>query len=145
MKLLDLVVTEAVVPGLEASRKEDAIRQLVDRFVDAGRIEKKDRVGVLRALLNREKLGSTGIGGGVALPHAKHRCIRETLCAIGRSDKGIEFNALDGEPVHLVFLVMSPANVEQNGRVKVLERISMMLRHQDFPDFCSRQRQRRQC
>jgi len=135
MKLRDLVVADAVIPSLAATEKEDAIREIVVRLVEAGRIDEADRVGIVRSLLNREKLGSTGIGGGVALPHAKHAKVAETLCAIARSEQGIEFNALDGEPVHLVFLVASPAQGEQIGRVKVLERISMMLRHQDFSRF----------
>lgn len=105
MDLAVLVDTDTVKVPLEAFDKEEAIAELVELLVRAGKVQ--DREGVLAALYERELKGSTGIGGGVAIPHAKHEEVSGVVLAIGVSPDGIEFDAADGEPVRLVFLVMA--------------------------------------
>jgi mannitol/fructose-specific phosphotransferase system IIA component (Ntr-type) len=107
MDLATLIRKDAVKVPLEGFDKEEAIAELVELLVRAGRLT--DREGILQALYDREAKGSTGIGGGVAIPHAKQEGIEGVVLAVGISPEGIEFDAADGEPVHLVFLVVAEA------------------------------------
>lgn len=105
MRLRDLLDEASVKVGLEAADKEECIEELVDVLVRAGRIA--DRAGALKTLQTREAMATTGIGKGVALPHGKHESIPELMAACGTSREGIEFDAIDGEPVHLVVLLLA--------------------------------------
>lgn len=111
MRLRDLLDEASVKVELESVDKEECIEELVDVLVRAGRIA--DRAGALKALQAREAMATTGIGKGVALPHGKHDCIPELVAALGTSRQGIEFDAIDGEPVHLVVLLL--ASSDQTG------------------------------
>jgi len=108
MKLLDILTPDTVKVGLESLDKEECFEELVDLLVRAGKI--KDRDSALDALYSREEMRSTGIGRGVAIPHGKDDSITEIVAAAGTSDSGIEFDAIDGKPVHLVFLVLAEVN-----------------------------------
>lgn len=105
MDLAKLITRDTVKVPLEAYDKEEAIAELVEVLVRAGKIT--DREGVLDKLYEREARGSTGIGGGVAIPHAKSDDVDGVVMAVGTSPDGIEFDAADGELVHLVFLVVA--------------------------------------
>jgi len=107
MDLAALIGNRTVKIPLEAIDKEEALAELVELLVRAGKV--RDREAVMRALLERENKGTTGIGGGVAIPHAKHPGVQGVELAVGVSPKGIEFEAPDGKPVHLVFLVVAEA------------------------------------
>jgi mannitol/fructose-specific phosphotransferase system IIA component (Ntr-type) len=105
MDLAKLVTRDTVKVPLEAFDKEEAIAELVEVLVRADRIS--DREGVLDKLYEREDKGSTGIGGGVAIPHAKHDDVDGVVLAVGNSPDGIEWESADDELVHLVFLVVA--------------------------------------
>ena len=139
MKLLDFLVTDATVDDLEAVEKEDVIRELVGRLVTAGAIGPRSAKGIIQAIMDREALGSTGIGRGIAVPHAKHASVDRLVGCMGRSKTGVNFAAIDGEPVFLVFLLVSP--LDQPGpHLKALEHISIVLRDENFSRFLRRAR-----
>jgi mannitol/fructose-specific phosphotransferase system IIA component (Ntr-type) len=108
MALLDLLDPRVVKIGLEAFDKEECFEELIDLLVRAGKI--RDRERALEAIYTREEMRSTGIGRGIAIPHGKDESITEIAAAAGTSAEGIEFDAIDGEPVHLVFLVLAEQN-----------------------------------
>ena len=105
MDLASLLDKNTVQVPLDAVDKEEAIAELLELLVRSGRVS--DRDAVLDALYEREAKGSTGIGAGVAIPHAKHDGLEGVALAVGVSPEGIEFDAADGEPVYLVFLVVA--------------------------------------
>ena len=107
-KLSDFMVREAVITDLQATTKEGAIREIVCSLKDAGYLAEADTESIIRAILAREELGSTGIGGGMACPETRHPAVNRVIGTIGRSRQGIEFDACDGEPVDLLFLVITP-------------------------------------
>ena len=137
MRLLDFLVAEATAADLEAVEKEEAIRELVGNLVSADRLSKRKAPAVTRAILKREALGSTGIGRGIAVPHTKHSSVKQVIGCLGRSKKGVDFAAIDGEPVYLVFLLVSPSE-EPGLHLKALERISVVLRDENFSRFLIR-------
>ncbi|MBM4033082.1 MAG: PTS sugar transporter subunit IIA [Planctomycetes bacterium] len=108
MKLIDLLDEGLVKVGVEAEDKEEVFAEMIELLVRAGRIEDRDRA--LNAILAREKMATTGIGSGVAVPHGKEHSIKSLAAALAISKKGIEYDATDSEPVYLVFLVLAEAN-----------------------------------
>ncbi len=134
MKLTDFVVKDAILPDIQSTKKEDAIREIVCSLINAQKVNHKDIEGIMKALVKREQLGSTGIGKGVAVPHTKHESITSLIGTVARSKKGIEFDSLDGEPVYIVFLLLSP-NDSAGTHLAALERISTVIRNNDFRRF----------
>ena len=108
MKLTDIVVTEAVLTDLAATSRDDSIAELVDALVTASALSPELKDEFVKAIIKREKRGSTGFGHGVAVPHVKHTAISRMAVAIGISRSGIDFNALDKQPVYSIFLLLSP-------------------------------------
>lgn len=108
MKLSQIVVRKAILPDLAAAKRNDAIKELVDALVAAGTIGPELRDPFAKAVIQREERGSTGFGHGVAVPHVKHGAVKKLAVAIGISRAGIDFNALDRQPVHSIFLLLSP-------------------------------------
>ena len=106
------------VASLQAAKKEVAIAELLDTFVREKYIRNRDIV--LEMLHQRETLGSTGIGKGVAIPHGRTTAAADVLIAFGKSDQGIDFDAIDGKPVHLFFMVIAPPNEEGNVYLPIL-------------------------
>jgi len=120
---------ESVIEELRSITKEAALEELAAALPrQAPGYETADMVRVLMA---REKLGSTGIGDGIAIPHGKIAGLDELMISYGRSKKGLDFNAMDGKPVHLLFLLMAPEN-SAGQHLKVLARISRMLKDEAF-------------
>ncbi|HWP39275.1 MAG TPA: PTS sugar transporter subunit IIA [Tepidisphaeraceae bacterium] len=113
MKLKEFIVTEAIVPELQAGDRDGAIRELVESLSRAGALPASAIDEVVAALVKREQIGSTGFGKGVAVPHVKHAKIRKMVGTIGRSSRGIDFAALDHQPVYSIVLLLSPENQPQ--------------------------------
>jgi mannitol/fructose-specific phosphotransferase system IIA component (Ntr-type) len=134
MKLSDFVVSEAILVDLQATGKEDAIREIVGSLAQAGRLAAGDLDGVARAILNREELGSTGIGQGVAVPHTRHPTVNRLIGTVALSRRGVDFAALDGEPVDILFLLISPPN-QPGDHLRALENISRHLKDERFVSF----------
>jgi PTS system fructose-specific IIA component/PTS system nitrogen regulatory IIA component len=134
MKLSDFVVREAILTDLKASTKEAAIRSMVESLASSGNIKGADRDGIIAAILKREELGSTGIGKGVAVPHTKHPSVDRLVATIALSREGVEFASLDGESVHILFLLVSPPD-RPGDHLRALENISRHLRNDNFCNF----------
>ncbi len=134
MKLSDFVVREAILVDLQATGKEGAIREIVKSLHDAGRLAEADLDSVSRAILSREELGSTGIGQGVAVPHTRHPTVTRLIGTVALSRKGVDFAALDGEPVDILFLLISPPN-QPGDHLRALENISRHLKDDHFVSF----------
>lgn len=134
MKLSDFVVNEAIVPELKADSKEAAIRAMVVSLSASGSIKAADQEGIIAAILKREELGSTGIGKGVAVPHTKHPSVDRLVATIALSREGVEFASLDGDKVHILFLLVSPPD-RPGDHLRALENISRHLRNDNFCNF----------
>lgn len=116
---------------MDAQDKNSAIDKLSGMLSSSGKVVDHDHF--FNAVLEREKLGSTAIGAGIAIPHARANTVKEISIAFARSGKGIDFNSVDGDPVHLIFLLAAP--VESGSLyLKLLARISRLLRYQDLID-----------
>ncbi len=129
MKIQDIVSPEAIVDNLRADTKEGVLRELSE--VIAKSIPKLSTNSLAAILMERENLGSTGIGDGVAIPHGKVAGIENLVAAFGRSRNGVQFHSLDGKPAHLFFLIMAPEN-SAGMHLKALARISRLLKNDRF-------------
>lgn len=134
MKFADFVSTEAIRVDLNANSKEGVIAEMVSALVATGQITEDDMQGINEAILKREELGSTGIGRGVAVPHTKHPSVARLVGTVGVSGHGVDFNSLDGEKVHLLFLLISPPD-RPSDHLRALENISRQLRDDTFCKF----------
>ena len=108
MTLGHLLSISQIVPEMQATDRWSAIVELVERLVQVGKIQAKDQEAVLASLRAREETMSTGIGFGIAIPHASSDCVEEVVAAFGRSGSGIEFESLDGQPVRFIVLFIVP-------------------------------------
>jgi mannitol/fructose-specific phosphotransferase system IIA component (Ntr-type) len=113
MKLKEFIVAEAIAPELSATTRDEALRELVLSLSRAGALTPSAVDEIVAALIAREEDGSTGFGKGVAVPHVKHAAVRKMAGTIGRAPAGIEFAALDHQPVFTIFLLLSPENQPQ--------------------------------
>lgn len=129
MQIADYVHADLIALGLEVEDKEDLLRQFVQRLVDHGRVEETSTL--MDELLKRERVMSTGIGGGIAIPHALLNDVGDLVILFGRTRKPLDFQALDGNPVDLVFMLVGPKGAA-NLYVKLLARISRLLQNDDF-------------
>ncbi|HEY0792429.1 MAG TPA: PTS sugar transporter subunit IIA [Chthoniobacterales bacterium] len=108
MTLGSLLSVDQIIPEMRASERWAAIVELIDLLVTKGRVKAKDRESILAALRQREETMSTGIGFGIAIPHASSTCVSEVVAAFGRSTTGIEFDSLDNSPVRFIVLFIVP-------------------------------------
>jgi len=139
MNLAEIFPPGNIIPALEATEKREVIRELLECLCRNGTLHKKEMAGLERALVRREELGTTGIGRGLAVPHAKHAAVQGVVGVFGRSFKGVEFEALDGQKVDLIFLlVSSPDAVE--GHIEALRKITALFRDHEFCSFLRRAR-----
>jgi mannitol/fructose-specific phosphotransferase system IIA component (Ntr-type) len=113
MKLKDFIVSDAIVPDLKSPDRDGAIRELVESLAKAGGVPENAVEEIIAALIKREQNGSTGFGKGVAVPHVKHPKIKKMAGTVGRSVAGIDFAALDHQPVYSIVLLLSPENQPQ--------------------------------
>jgi len=131
MKFSDFVAPDAIRSRIEAHSKEGVIREMIQALVDAGRIPAADQEGIVKAVMKREDLGSTGIGRGVAVPHTKHPSVSRLVGTVAVSPSGVDFESLDGDPVQLFFLLVSPPD-RPGDHLRALENISRQLRDESF-------------
>ena len=129
MKLSNLIRQELICLDLESTEKNDTISEMVEVLVQKQVI--RDREVFLREVSERERFGSSGIGEGVAIPHARTEVVEEIIIAFGRSHKGIDFGSLDRKPVYLIFLIASPTK-DNDLYLRTLARLSRFLRESKF-------------
>ena len=134
MKLMDIVVKEAIIPELSSANRDGVIGELIDVLADAGYATEEQRVEFTKAIIRRENKGSTGFGHGVAVPHIKHPDIKEMRIAIGNSPAGIDFKSLDREPVYSIVLLLSPEDQPEN-HLDAMEAIFSNLSQDTFRRF----------
>jgi PTS system fructose-specific IIA component/PTS system nitrogen regulatory IIA component len=134
MKFADFVSRGAIRAQLNAVDKEGAIGEMVEALVEAGNVEKAQFQSIVKAILKREELGSTGIGRGVAVPHTKHPSVDRLVGTVAVSRAGVDFASLDGETVNLFFLLISPPD-RPGDHLRALENISRQLRDDTFCRF----------
>lgn len=134
MKLREIVHKKAILPNLVATKRDEVIRELVDSLVIAGKIGADLRETFIKAIIEREKRGSTGFGHGVAVPHAKTSSVKQLVIAVGVSKAGVEFNALDKQPVHSIFLLLSPEDRPEE-HLDAMEAIFANLTRDQFRRF----------
>lgn len=129
MKILDVLEKDYIIPELKSEDKRGVLEEMVDDLVS--KTKELDKDTVLEVLLEREKLGSTGIGFGVAIPHGKLKDLNHLILSFGRSPKGIDFQSLDNKPSHLFFLILAPEN-STTAHLKILARLSRLLKNPSF-------------
>lgn len=134
MKFADFVCRPAIRAQLLTDHKEGAIREMVKALVEAGEFARDEEESIVKAVMKREELGSTGIGRGIAVPHTKHPRVSRLVGAVAVSNDGIDFNSLDGEKVQLFFLLVSPLDLPGD-HLRALENISRQLRNDTFCRF----------
>lgn len=134
MKFSDFVVSPSIQADISADDKPGVIRELVESLAKAGAVAAAEAAGIIAAIMKREELGSTGIGRGVAVPHTKHKSVDKLIGTVGISHHGVDFNSLDGEKVHLFFLLISPHDRPVD-HLRALENISRQLRDETFCRF----------
>ena len=117
-----------IIPSLTATSKDQAFAEMLDSVVEEGRISKRERTSMKKRLLDREAQGSTGLGNGIAVPHVKTKKLEEQHLVLANSKEGIPFDAIDGQPVHTIFLVMGPAK-DPEGHLQALRWISTLARN----------------
>lgn len=129
MKLTDILVREACLIDLQARTKKEALRDLADSIASVTKgLEPKE---LLDLLLEREKLGSTAMGDGIAIPHARIEALDRLVASFGRSRHGLDFEALDEKPTHLFFLLVAPGK-EGSTHLLTLARLSRLLSNEEF-------------
>ncbi len=131
MRMSDFVVREAINPELSATTKEGVIREMVEGLRSAGYFKAGEPDDIVKAILKRELLGSTGIGRGVAIPHTKHNSVDRLIGTVALSKPGVTFDSLDGEPVFVFVLLISPQD-RPGDHLRALENVSRCLRDDGF-------------
>src|SRR3984957_1588763 len=131
MRMSAFVVRDAIIPELTAGSKEVVIREMVESLRAAGQFRGAETDDVVRAILKRELLGSTGIGRGVAIPHTKHNSVERLIGTVAVSHTGVSFESLDGEPVQVFVLLISPQD-RPGDHLRALENVSRCLRDDNF-------------
>ncbi len=131
MEIKDLITEELIIADLKGSNKKQVLEELVDHLVE--HVKGIDADDLLKLLVEREKLGSTGIGNGIAIPHGKLGGIEKIILLFGKSAQGIEFESIDGKPVKLIFLLVAPSS-SAGVHLKALARLSRLLKNSAFRD-----------
>ncbi len=130
MKILDVLKKESIISNLKSRDKKGILEELVAPIALITEINNKDFV---RVLMDREKLGSTGIGGGIGIPHGKLKQLESLALGFGLSRKGVDFESMDNLPTHIFFLLVTPEN-STGLHLKMLARISKILKHDNFKE-----------
>ncbi len=136
MKFSEFVCSDAVTTEISATDRDSVIAELVDTLVAAEAISADHRDSIVAATIAREELGTTGIGNGFAIPHAKHPAVGSVVATVGVGDAGIDFGSLDGRPTRVFFLLVSPPDAPQD-HLHALETVSRHLQEDLFRQFLS--------
>ncbi len=128
-RISDLLTQGNILLELKAKEKIEVIRELAQLLIDKELIDNVE--DFFHAILKRENLESTGIGHGVAIPHARTKAVKNLILAFGRSEVGVDFSSLDGKPSHLVFLIAAPED-QKSEYILTLARLSKLLRRDDL-------------
>jgi len=139
MKFSDFINVASIKADIQADDKPAVIHELVESLAGSGAIAPEQVPGIVAAIMKREELGSTGIGRGVAVPHTKHASVERLVGTVGVSSVGVDFNSLDGDKVHLFFLLVSPPD-RPGDHLRALENISRQLRDETFCRFLKQAR-----
>src|SRR5581483_2562998 len=131
MRMTDFVVRDAIIPELTATTKDGVIREMVASLGSAGLFKGTETDDIVKAVLKRELLGSTGIGRRVAIPHTKHNSVDRLIGTVAVSRPGVAFDSLDGEPVNVFVLLISPQD-RPGDHLRALENVSRCLRDDGF-------------
>jgi len=131
IKISDFLKTDAIFMDIKAREKLDAIKELVEKMVSNKFVE--DGKEFMSALAKRENLESTGIGDGIAIPHARTNAVQNLVLAFARSPEGVDFSAIDGKPSHLIFLIASPEG-KKSEYIMALAKLSRLLRKEPVRD-----------
>lgn len=131
MKLMDYLSDEQVVIDLKATTKIEVLKEVAEYAFQKGLVP--DRDAMFRGLAEREDLISTGIGGGIAIPHTRYPGPEKLFIILARSLKGVDFDALDGEPVFLFFVIAGPETADKE-QLKILSRTARLLKQIEFRD-----------
>lgn len=129
MKLSELIDQDNIIPELKAKDKKEVLEELAEPI--ASHEPSMDKSSLVRILLERERLGSTGIGDGVAIPHGKFHGVSQPIISFGRSRKGLDFESMDGQPAYLFFLLVAPEN-SASVHLKALAKIAKILKNSSF-------------
>jgi len=138
MKILDVLPKEAILADLKAVDKKGVLEELVIPIADIAGLNHGDLVKVL---MERERLGSTGIGDGIGIPHGKVKDLKSLILGFGLSRKGVDFDSMDGRPAHIFFLLITPEN-STGLHLKLLARISRILKNDPFKEKLRRAKNR---
>lgn len=131
---MDIIVKDAIIPKLKATNRDGVIAEMVDALVKSGCASEDQCEEFTKAIIRRENKGSTGFGHGVAVPHVKHADIKTMHIAIGNSSEGVDFKALDREPVYSIVLLLSPEDQPEN-HLDAMEAIFSSLSQDTFRRF----------
>lgn len=131
MKIAELLTSKTIIMNLKAKEKELILDEMLEQLIKAKKLDRKDKARIKRNLLEREAMGSTGIGYGIAIPHTKDKRVKKIICCCAISRKGVDFDSLDGEPVYILFMLLSPSNAT-GLHLKTLARISRLLKDRLF-------------
>ena len=128
MKICDVLDRNSILPDLKSRNKKGILEELVVPVAEIAGVSQKD---LTKVLMERERLGSTGIGGGIGIPHGKMKNLESLVLGFGLSRKGVEFESPDGQPTHIFFLLVTPEN-STGLHLKLLARISRILKNDPF-------------
>ena len=134
MSFAELLPKQSVIFDLQATSRDEALREILTKIQSNGGVKPEHFAEILAKLIEREELGSTGVGNGIAVPHTKHSIFSKPTICIARSGKGVSFGALDGEPVYLYFMLLSP-DKNATEHLKALTFVSTALRDEFFCKF----------
>ncbi len=130
MRICDVLQRETILTDMKANDKKEVLEELVD---SVSRLAGVDRKELVKVLIERERLGSTGIGGGIAIPHGKMRNLKSLILNVGVSRQGVNFESIDNRPARIFFLLLTPEN-STSLHLKILARLSRMLKNDVFKE-----------
>jgi mannitol/fructose-specific phosphotransferase system IIA component (Ntr-type) len=134
MKFTDFICFEAITPELKARDRNGVIRELVSALDKAGQLGRGNSEEIIKAVIKRENEASTGMGKGVAVPHVKHKVVKDVVATVGQSSAGIDFSSLDKQPVYSVILIISPVD-NPDKHLQVMESVFKHLQEEKFRKF----------